>query len=311
MNELDLIAPMLAKSGQLPEDESRYAFEVKWDGVRALARMGPRGLRVRSRSHRDVTELFTDLDQPIGPGTLIDGEIVALSDYGHPSFHRQQSRMAPPRARALARSSPRGPVGFLAFDVLALNGRMLLDAPYHERRALLESLELVGRFSTPLNHIDGTALYDSTRRQGLEGVVAKRLDGTYEPGRRTGTWIKVRHPKLGTYVIGGVSPGVGARERTIGALLVGARDPGGELRLVGRIGTGLGDELIVELHELLEPLRRTTSPFARARVPRGTWFVEPVVACEVAFLEYGSGGTLRHPVFRRLLVDLAHAEGRC
>jgi bifunctional non-homologous end joining protein LigD len=310
---------MLATSGALPPDDGAWAYEVKWDGVRALVAVEDGSLRLTSRNGNDVTASYPELaglTAALGRRpALLDGEVVAFHD-GRSDFGRLQSRMhvgRPPAA--LLRATP---VTLLLFDVLHLDGRALLDEPYDLRRSALASLGLddaqgdgapgaESRWQVPPAFLaDGQAVLDATRAQGLEGVVAKRRDSRYLPGRRSDCWRKVKHVRTTSAVIAGWKPGGGARSGRIGSLLLGVAGPAG-LEYAGHVGTGFSDATLAQLAELLAPLRRATPPFAAA-VPRehartAVW-VEPALVCDVDYTEWTRDGRLRHPSYKGLRDDV-------
>jgi bifunctional non-homologous end joining protein LigD len=309
------IVPMLARSSQqLPSDPQRWSFEVKWDGVRAIAYAQPGRLRLESRNLNEITAAYPEvrgiLDQLGMHEAVLDGEIVAFNEAGKPSFERLQRRMhvtSPSSVKRLASSTP---VVYAIFDLLYLDGESLIELPYSERRAHLESLELGGRaWRVPAVHPgEGEALLEATRAQGLEGVVAKRLDSRYEPGGRSGAWLKVKNVLRQELVIGGWIPGEGRRSERIGALLMGYfRD--GEFVYAGRVGTGFTEATLGELQQRLAPLRQPKRPFSRApRFPRGTMFVEPCLVAEVDFREWTGEGVMRAPSFKGLREDKSARE---
>ena len=241
------IAPMLARPGPLPSDERKWAYEIKWDGVRAIAYSEPGRLRFESRNLRDITPGYPDLarlGRALGSHrAVLDGEIVAFDAGGRPSFAALAQRMhvsAPARAKRLAETVP---VTYVIFDLLWLDGHSLMERPYSERRRALIELGLRGeRWQTP-EHIVGRGqeTLDASREARLEGIVAKRLDGRYEPGKRSGAWIKLRNAAREQLLIGGWMPGAGRRRERIGALLLGQRGDDGSLRYCGRVGSGLGE----------------------------------------------------------------------
>src|SRR6266540_5113692 len=209
---------------------------------------------------------------------------------------------------AIRRRMADRPVTYLAFDLLYLDGRLLLDLPYTERRERLEGLQLEGaNWQTPSSHRgEGEELLDLTRKRGLEGLVAKRLDSRYLPGRRTRAWLKVKNIRSQELVIGGWLPGQGRRAGTLGAILVGYYDGDGEeqrLRYAGRVGTGFTDAELDRLAGMLEPLRCDESPFEGRQPPKQAIFVEPELGAEVAFREWTAAGTLRAPVYKGLRSD--------
>ncbi len=307
----DRIAPMLATAGPLPVRAERWAFEVKWDGVRAIAHSEPGRLRFHGRKLADITARYPELSRLnralSSHRAVLDGEIVAFEagDDGapRPSFAALQRRMHLTSATQIRRLSRSHPVTYVIFDLLWLDGRSLLSEPYADRRARLAELALDGeRWQTPEHVVgDGAGLLGATREQGLEGVVAKRLDCPYEPGRRSRTWVKVKNSRREEVVIGGWMAGQGGRGERIGALVVGVADGEGALRYAGRVGTGFTKSELDRLAALLEPLRTETSPFAGSDVPRGARFVAPRLRCEVEFTEWTREGRLRAPSYKGLL----------
>jgi bifunctional non-homologous end joining protein LigD len=312
-----ILTPMLARSEpQLPADDGAWALEMKWDGVRALAYCdGP--VRLVSRTGEDITAAYPEL-RGLGPAlgkhqALLDGEVVALSESGWPDFEALQPRMHVRSAEAARLLAAEYPVTYLIFDLLHLDGRPLLDAPYHERRALLDGLALNGpRWQTPPSFTGepGAQLQAVSRQHGLEGVVAKRLDSRYEPGKRSGSWRKVKNMRRQEAVIGGWRPGKGNRTGQIGSLLVGVQEPGG-LAYAGHVGTGFTDRTLRMLTERLAPLRRNTSPFDAplpANHGRDAVWAEPVLVAEVAFTGWTRAGRMRAPSYRGLRTDKDPAE---
>ena len=311
------VSPMLAGAGRLPREPARWSFEVKWDGVRALAYLKPGRIRLESRNLNEITDAYPEV-RPIlldlgMREALLDGEIVAFDDDGRPSFERLQSRMHVTSPSAVKRLSKSTPVVYAIFDVLHLDGRSLMGLPYEQRRARLEALELSGpAWRVPAAHRgDGERLLAATEAQGLEGIVAKRLDSRYEPGRRTGAWIKVKHVSRQELVIGGWIPGEGRRTDRIGALLMGVHDPDapGPLRYAGRVGTGFTERTLTELAARLAPLRSDAVPFdPRPKLPRNAVYVTPELVAEVEFREWTSEGVMRAPSFKGLREDKGAAQ---
>ncbi len=311
------ILPMLAGAGDLPGREEKWSFEVKWDGVRAIAYVKPGRLRLESRNLNEITETYPEVRgilRDLGMREAVfDGEIVAFGDDGRPSFERLQRRMhvtSPSAVRRLAASTP---VVYAIFDLLYLDGHSLMALPYEQRRARLEELGLGGpAWRVPAAHPGrGTTLLQATEAQGLEGVVAKRLDSRYEPGRRTGAWIKIKHVRRQELVIGGWLPGEGRRADRIGALLMGHWADDGRLRYAGRVGTGFTERTLNELARQLRPLRRDDSPFSEApKLPRNAVFVEPDLVAEVEFREWTTEGVMRAPSFKGLRDDKDAAQVR-
>jgi bifunctional non-homologous end joining protein LigD len=282
--------------------------------VRAIAYARPGRLRLESRNLNEITGTYPEvrgLLEDLGMHeAILDGEIVTFDEDGRPSFERLQRRMHVSSPSAVRRLAASIPVVYAIFDLLYLDGRSLIELPYRERRERLEELELGGRaWRIPAaDPGGGERLLEATKAQGLEGVVAKRLDSRYEPGRRSGAWLKVKNTLRQELVIGGWVPGEGRRSKRIGALLMGYYADG-SFTYAGRVGTGFTETTLDELAAKLEPLRRKGSPFTDApRFPRGTVFVEPCVVAEVEFREWTSEGVMRAPSFKGLRDDKAPAR---
>jgi bifunctional non-homologous end joining protein LigD len=201
------------------------------------------------------------------------------------------------------------PVTYVIFDVLYLDGRPLLDETYEARRRHLGELELGGpSWQVPEYHRgEGSVLREATREQGLEGIIAKRLDSRYRPGSRSRDWLKVKNVRGQEVVIGGWLPGKGRREGELGALLVGYYVDG-ELRYAGKVGTGFNAETLKLLRRRLAPLEQRSSPFTGRQPEKGAVFVRPELVCEVAFSEWTRAGTLRHPSYQGLREDKAPTD---
>ena len=301
---------MLATSGDLPPEDGRWAYEVKWDGVRVLAAVEGGRTALRSRVGNDVTGAYPELqeDVPAGREVLLDGEVVALDEAGRPDFGRLQQRM---HVRGPARSLVvRTPVVLVLFDVLHLEDRSLLDEPYDARRDVLSGLELAGgRWQVPASACaDGAALLEQTRAQGLEGLVAKRRDSRYEPGRRSDCWVKVKNTWRQSAVVVGWQPGEGGRAGSIGSLLLAVQGDGG-LEFAGHVGTGFSAGVLDLLGRELAPLATDgpACPVPREHARTARW-VRPELVAEVEFRAWTRDGRLRHASFQGLRDDLDPAD---
>jgi bifunctional non-homologous end joining protein LigD len=313
----DALRPMLATAGTLPARDEGWAYEMKWDGIRALAFARDGTTRLVSRTGRDVTFVYPELAgmaAALGVAqAVLDGEVVAFGDREWPEFEAIQQRMnisSPAQARALAAQVP---VSYLAFDVLWLDGKPLVDRPYAERRRLLDGLSLQGgNWQAPPAFIGeaGAAVQAVSREHHLEGIMAKRLQSKYEPGRRSGSWLKIKNVRRQEVVIGGWKPGEGGRAGGIGSLLVGVQEAAG-LAFSGHVGTGFTQQTLRMLAGQLAPLGRDTSPFATPVPPedaRYARWVEPVLVAEIAFADWTRSGRLRAASYKGLRDDKDPAE---
>ncbi len=302
------LVPMLATPAKLPADETGWAFEVKWDGVRGLSYIEGGKLHMESRNLKDFTPRYPEVwplaEQLAGRDAIIDGEVVAFDEKGRPSFGVLQNRMHLANAAEVRQRMVDTPVLYVIFDVLWLDGASLMRLPYRERHAALEELGLNGPAwrTGGTQEGGGNELLAAAREQGLEGVVAKRIESTYEPGVRAKAWLKIKVKHEQEMVIGGWMPGGGNREGRLGALLLGYYE-GTDLRFAGRVGTGFSDKTLASVGQLLEPLARDTSPFSDQVPYREARFVEPQLVGQVEFSEWTHLNTLRHPVFKGLRDD--------
>jgi bifunctional non-homologous end joining protein LigD len=238
---------------------------------------------------------------------------VAFGDGNWPSFEALQQRMnvtSPAQVRRLAAEVP---VTYLAFDLLAADGRTLTDRPYRERRASLDELAFEGsHWQTPPSFIGvpGADAQAISRQHSLEGIVAKRLASRYEAGRRSAAWRKIKNVYRQEFVVGGWKPGEGNRSDVIGSLIVGVQGPGG-LTYAGHVGTGFTQHTLRMLTDRLAPLRSATSPFGStvpAEYVRGAVWAEPKLVIEAEFALWTSSGRLRAATYRGLRDDKDPAD---
>jgi bifunctional non-homologous end joining protein LigD len=297
-------SPMLATLGSVDRlTSAHWAFEGKFDGYRLLVEADHGRLRLQTRNGRDVTKEYPQLQElaaAIGAHhVILDGEVVALDERGVPNFSEMQNR-----ARATR-------IQFWAFDILHLDDRSLLRAKYRDRRRVLETFaQGTGLIVPPLLDDDGPAALAYSRKRKWEGVVAKKWDSTYQPGRRSSAWIKDKNWNTQEAVIGGWRKGEGGRSSGIGALLLGIPEEEG-LRFIGRVGTGFTEKDLAELKSILAPLHTARSPFdpalPRAEVKDVT-FVRPELVGEVRYGEMTSDDRLRHPSWRGLRPDKSPSD---
>jgi bifunctional non-homologous end joining protein LigD len=312
-----LIRPMLAAlRHRLPADQDRYAWEFKWDGVRAIAYVSDDRVRLLSRNDNDMTVSYPELAVLAGrvrTQVILDGEIVALRS-GRPDFEVLQSRMHV--RRPSTRLIEDAPVQLYLFDLLHHGGESLLGLPYTERRAWLEDLGLDADpvRTPPWYQDDAQIVLSVSLQQGIEGVVGKPLASRYHPGGRR-DWIKVKNIRHQEVIICGWQPGQGRRANTIGSLILGVHDHG-RLVYAGNVGTGFTQVALADLMRQLAPLERDTSPLSTpvpAIYARGAHWTEPRLVGEVAFTEWTGDGSMRHPAWRGLRTDRdpgqVHREG--
>jgi bifunctional non-homologous end joining protein LigD len=300
---------MLATPGPLPTGPG-WAYEFKWDGVRALATIDHGRLRLQARSGADITLAYPEL-APLGGAlerAVLDGEIVVLDEVGRPSFTALAERMHVREKGRAARLASSLPVTYMIFDLLAFDGYDLTGEAYQRRREALEELHLSAtRWLVPPSFDDGPATLEAAREYALEGVVAKRLSSVYRPGMRSPDWVKYKHDYTADLVVGGWKPGA----RVLGALLVGVMRPDGRLDLRGRVGGGISAAKERELLAALRPLVTDSSPFAgvlaREDSKDATW-VRPEVVVEIRYGERTPDGRLRFPRLERLRPDKSAAE---
>jgi bifunctional non-homologous end joining protein LigD len=319
------LAPMLASPGTLDRlGDGVWRMEGKWDGIRAIAELDRGTLTVHSRAGNDLTGGYPELSELTRVlsehSAVLDGEIVALAENGAPSFSLLQQRMGLSKPRDVRAAASRVVARYYVFDVLYLDGVSLLDKAYDDRRRILQALRIDGEYCSVPPQLAGTpdqALAESRRRQ-LEGIVAKRADSTYQPGRRSGGWVKVKLWATQDVVIVGWKPGAGRRAGGIGSLLLalpngdaesadGAAGSADGMVYAGKVGTGFTDAMLDQLLATLQPLRRKTSPVSDT-VPavdaRDAVWVTPKLVGEVTYSEITRDGRLRQPAWRGLRADV-------
>jgi bifunctional non-homologous end joining protein LigD len=295
----------------LPDDDERWAYEMKWDGVRAVVHVDGGRPTAWSRNDIDITDTYPELramaESMGSTQAVLDGELVALDPGGRPSFELLQPRMHVTGAARIRRLSVSVPVTYYVFDLLHLDGRSTMSVPYRERRALLEGLGLSGpSWQTPPAWFGGgEAVLAAAREQRLEGVVAKQVESAYQPGARSRSWLKIKNLRTQEVIVAGWRPGQGRRADTIGALLLAIPDADG-LRYAGKVGTGFTAAGLADLQRRLDPLASDQSPLGDD-VPRadarGAHWVRPELVGEVRFTEWTRDGRLRHPAWRGLRPD--------
>ena len=302
-------APMLATPAEEVPRGASWVFEVKWDGYRALAYVRGSETKLVSRNGNDLTARFGSVANAISratrsPDCVLDGEVCALDEQGRSSFSAMQQGKAGT------------PIVYYVFDVLEIDGEPLIDLPFVERHQRLEQLldkrNRTVRLSESFD--DGNALYAAAKQQRLEGIMGKRLDSRYLPGRRTRDWLKVKTHGEQEFVIAGYTKGTGRRASSFGSLVLGYYR-GGVLVYAGNVGTGFNSTEIERLLDKLRPLKRATSPFREVpKMPKvrksDVIWVEPKLVGEVEFAEWTHDGRLRAPSYKGLREDKSAEEVR-
>ncbi len=313
------IAPMLATAGPLAEGgPDEWAYEFKWDGVRAVVRVEDGRPTIMTRNGHDITRAVPEL-RPMAESlgsisAVFDGELVVLGEGGVPSFSRVAGRV---KGAGTEAARAHDPVSYIVFDLLHLDGRSLLHESYDERRRLLEATLSPGdswALTPSFTEVSGAVVLQAALDRNMEGVVAKRRSSTYLPGKRSPNWVKTKLEHTQEVVIGGWTGGQGARRGTFGALVLGVPSGSGGTRpltFVGKVGTGFNEDTRNELIAAMRPLTRATPPFdpaPPAAVGRTATWVRPTMVGEVAFREWTTDGHLRHPVWRGLRSDKSADE---
>ncbi len=299
---------MKAVPGELPDADSGWAYEFKWDGMRALAwvKGGPGGsVTLQSSNGKDVSVAFPELAGLVGSTdgltVVLDGEIVALDGGGRPNFSSLQQRMHVTEPREVAKRLAAQPASFLIFDILAVGDLAALDLAYEHRRRILADVVSPGpNWQVPAHHLgSGSELLAAAATRQMEGVMAKRLDSRYVPGRRSPAWRKIKVTQRQEFVVGGWAPGEGRREGGLGALHLGYYDDG-RLVFAGKVGTGFDDAELRRFAVLLADRAVPRCPFdplPPAKYRREGRWVEPDLVVEVRFAEWTPDGILRHPAY--------------
>jgi bifunctional non-homologous end joining protein LigD len=302
-------APMLATLAEEVPRGAGWSFEVKWDGYRAITTVAGGEAALTSRKGNDLTTRFSGVAREIPkavktPDCVLDGEVCALDESGRSSFS------------AMQQGKPGTPIVYYVFDVFEIDGEPVIDLPLVERRKRLEGLldrrNKTVRLSETFD--DGKALLDAAKQQHLEGIMAKRLDSRYLPGKRTRDWLKIKTHSEQEFVIAGYTKGTGRRASSFGSLVLGYYT-GSEFVYAGNVGTGFNSREIEKLLDKLRPLRRDTPPFREVpKMPKvrksDVIWVEPELVAEVEFAEWTHDGRLRAPSYKGLREDKAAAEVR-
>ena len=309
----DFVPPMLATGGSRAFSDPGWIFELKWDGYRVEAVVRGGRARIWTRNRLDAARYFPDLAGPApwldAREAIVDGEVVALDDQGRPNFSLLQDRTGvrgpgaardPDGPRPMADARAAIPLAYEVFDLLWLDGRSLLDTPLVERKARLRERlrdDPLVRFAAHVE-TDGEAFFEAIREQGLEGLMAKRRESRYEPGRRSRDWLKLKARKEQELVIGGWEPGLGSHAE-LGAVLVGVYHDG-ELRYAGEVGSGMDTRTRAGLLKRMRAAERPDPPFAKPPRLRDVHWTEPTIVIRAEFTDWTSDDLVRQSTFKGL-----------
>ena len=288
---------MLAKESEQPFDNKNWLYEIKWDGYRAIAEIENKNVKLYSRNgitFENSYPLVVQELKKIKDNVVLDGEIVVLNDEGLLDFQLLQHY----------ESNTHHPINYCVFDILSVNGYNTCELPLIKRKELLRDVIKKNEVIKFSDHIleDGIAFFNASTKNNLEGIMAKKADSQYYPGKRTNEWLKIKNHKTQEAIIAGYTDPGGAR-KYFGALVLGIKDEG-KLKYIGHTGSGFDDQTLKEMWNLLQPLKQSKSPFdekVKTNMPV-TW-VKPKLVCEIKFTEVTRDGMLRHPIFLHLRKD--------
>jgi len=306
----DRIRPMLPMLAAEPFDSPAHCFEVAWDGVRAMASLSGDRLRLTGRSGQDLTAAYPEVDRLsslLPPGTMVDGELIVADREGRPDPAAIQERQQAQDPYDLAAGARTHPVTYVVYDILFRRGRSLLPDPLHRRRQTLkDTLGSTGSIYVPgALEAEGIAFFEAAQEKGLQGIVAKRLDSPYTPGRQHQAWLLIQAVRQADFVVMAFTPGRG--DHPLQGLIVGSSDGNG-YRPVGRVSGGYDLRAGLRLRRLLDPLpTASASPGERWAGDEVCW-VEPRVVVSVKFSEWDHTGQLRFPIYCGLKPDVSPHE---
>ena len=305
-NRLATVRPMLASLARHPFDSPNYLYELKWDGIRALATVEGGRTTLTDRNGREITHMFPELSQikvqGKQNGTVLDGEIVCLDKEGRPSFPLLHERLTHPHSR-----SRNAQANYIVFDVLYVNGLSVMNEPLHRRKALLHQLLASSEVVQPCAYIEreGKAFFHATCQLGLEGIVAKEKYSLYSPGKRASTWQKVKRGRECEFTIGGYSFG-GQRGELFASLLLGLYNGQGALEYVGSVSTGFSKPQAKQVYKSLTHRHTDVCPFnALPSMQKFFFWCRPELVCQVQYGEFSMDGKVRYPVYMNMREDKA------
>jgi len=301
--------PMLAREADKPFSDKDWIFEIKWDGFRALAYVN-QALSLRSRNGKELKYNFPEIEElkQQTHDVVLDGEIVILNE-GKVDFQAMLERGKAVSPAEIEFRTKRSPAVYVVFDILEKEGKPLIDLPLTERKKILKATVKESSHVLLEDLVDekGEDYYKAALEKGLEGVMAKKKNSPYEPGVRSGNWLKIKKLRSCDCVVFGYTKGAGARKKTFGALLLGLYDKNGSPVYVGKVGTGFSDDTLQALTEEFQKLETEDAPFKADVIGEVTW-LKPKLVCEVFYQVATKDGRLRMPRFQRLRSDKVPSE---
>ena len=296
--------PMLALPAEEPFSSDNWVFEVKWDGIRAISYV-KEGLSIRSRNQKELIDNFPELSElnDLTRDTVLDGEIVVMKD-GKPDFQTLIQRRQNTNPGEIRYMSGKFPATYIIFDILEKDGEELLDIPLMERKKILKNSVNEGNFIVLSIFVEETGVdyYRAALEKGLEGIMAKKKQSSYEPGKRSNNWLKIKQVKTCDCVIFGYTKGEGNREKTFGSLILGLYDAAGPV-FIGKVGTGFSQEDMEDMKQSLDKFKVEEETLPGVDMDREITWLRPDVVCEVGYQSITDDGKLRIPVFKRFRED--------
>jgi len=304
-----LYQPMLAQPVEKAFTSKDWIFEIKWDGIRAISYVNDQ-LNVRSRNDKELIYNFPELEElkTLAKNVVLDGEIVVMRE-GKADFQTLLERANATNPRDIEDMATRFPATYVVFDILENGGVSLIDLPLTERKKTLRDRVKEGKhvvFSLFAEE-EGEAYYEAALKKGIEGIIAKKKDSPYQPGVRSGNWLKIKKITSCDCVIFGYTKGEGAREDSFGALILGLYD-GNKAVYVGKVGTGFSEDTMKQLLETFKPLEAREKTLEEVDVPQQITWLKPELVCEVGYQTVTRDGKLRMARFRGLRADKKSSE---
>jgi DNA ligase D-like protein (predicted ligase)/DNA ligase D-like protein (predicted 3'-phosphoesterase) len=295
---------MLAQSKDKPFNDPSWIYEVKWDGIRAIAYINE-SLTLRSRNDKELLDRFPELQElaNLTGNVVLDGEIIVMRD-GQIDFQTVAQRTQASDPKQIEFLQAKNPATYIVFDILEKNNESLIDIPLSNRREILEDSLKEGRYVILSSIVEeqGVNYYQVVQERGMEGIIAKRKESLYHPGSRSSDWLKIKTVKTCDCAVFGFTPGTGNRKNTFGALLLGLYDQGKPV-YVGRVGTGFTDMKLQEILDQLNPISIEDPWFDEPDIPQDSTWVNPKLVAIVGYQQVTNDNRLRAPRFQGLRSD--------